>query len=211
MGSATRQLPFGKAFTGGPEALRSFHPAVACWFAETFDAPTPGAGRGVACDQVGTASALIAAPTPGSGVDLLAALVGAIDALLCAGSYAGGLPDSTLVVYVSPVKALSNDIQLNLEAPLAGIRERLQRLGFPDVEIRTAVRTGDTPQAERERMRRVPPHILVTTPESLYVLLGSDSGRRGLASARTVIVDEIHAVAASKRGSHLAAVAAGAA
>ena len=114
------------------------------------------------------------------------------------------LADATQVVYVSPLKALSNDIHRNLEAPLAGIREQLRRSGLADVEIRTWVRTGDTPAAERERMRRRPPHILVTTPESLYVLLGSQSGRAMLASARSVIVDEIHAVAPNKRGAHLA-------
>jgi Lhr-like helicases len=99
---------------------------------------------------------------------------------------------------------LSNDIHLNLEAPLDGIRAELEKLGLPDVAIRTAVRTGDTPQVERNLLRKQPPHILVTTPESLYVLLGSDSGRAMLAGTRTVIVDEIHAIAGSKRGSHLA-------
>ena len=108
------------------------------------------------------------------------------------------------MVYVSPLKALSNDIQRNLEAPLAGIRQELRRSGLPDVEIRTWVRTGDTPAAERDRMRRRPPHILVTTPESLYVLLGSESGRKMLATTRAVIVDEIHAMAPNKRGAHLA-------
>ena len=116
----------------------------------------------------------------------------------------GRLTDATHVVYVSPLKALSNDIHRNLEAPLAGIRERLRQSGLADVEIRTWVRTGDTPAAERVRMRRRPPHILVTTPESLYVLLGSESGRAMLATARSVIVDEIHAVAPNKRGAHLA-------
>ena len=105
---------------------------------------------------------------------------------------------------MSPLKALSNDIHRNLEAPLAGVREQLRRSGLPDVEIRTWVRTGDTPPAERDRMRRRPPHILVTTPESLYVLLGSESGRKMLKTARSVIVDEIHAVAPNKRGAHLA-------
>ncbi|MEO8743442.1 MAG: DEAD/DEAH box helicase, partial [Lysobacteraceae bacterium] len=185
-----------------PDALRSFHPAVAAWFAETFDAPTPAQIDAWPAIQSGR-HVLIAAPT-GSG-KTLAAFLAAIDELVRRGEAAGGvLPDATTVIYISPLKALSNDIQLNLEAPLAGIRERLCNLGFPDVEIRTAVRTGDTPQAERTAMRKNPPHILVTTPESLYVLLGSDSGRAGLATARTVIVDEIHAVAASKRGSHLA-------
>jgi ATP-dependent Lhr-like helicase len=107
------------------------------------------------------------------------------------------------VVYVSPLKALSNDIHRNLEAPLAGIRAELRRSGLPDVEIRTWVRTGDTSSSERARMRRRPPHILVTTPESLYVLLSSESGRNMLATTCSVIVDEIHAVAPNKRGAHL--------
>ena len=104
---------------------------------------------------------------------------------------------------MSPLKALSNDIHKNLVEPLAGIREELVALGFPEVEIRTLVRTGDTPQADRDRMRRKPPHILVTTPESLYILLTSESGRKTLANTRTVIVDEIHALAPNKRGVHL--------
>ena len=144
---------------------------------------------------------LIAAPT-GSG-KTFAAFLTAIDALVRTGQ-ARGLPDETQLVYVSPLKALSNDIRRNLEAPLAGIRAELRALDLPDVEIRTLVRTGDTPQAERASMRRRPPHILVTTPESLYILLGSESGRKTLATTRTVIVDEIHALAGSKRGAHLA-------
>lgn len=143
---------------------------------------------------------MIAAPT-GSG-KTLAAFLAAIDDLVRLG-VEGRLADETRVVYVSPLKALSNDISRNLEAPLAGVRDRLRRSGCPDVEIRAFVRTGDTPSAERERMRRRPPHILVTTPESLYVLLGSESGRKTLATTRTVIVDEIHAVAPNKRGAHL--------
>src|ERR1700716_1427165 len=127
----------------------------------------------------------------------------AIDDLVRQG-IAGELLDETQIVYVSPLKALSNDIQRNLEAPLAGIREALRAQGLPDVEIRTWVRTGDTPPGERDRMRRRPPHIIVTTPESLYILLGSESGRRMLATTRTEIVDEIHALAPNKRGSHLA-------
>ena len=107
------------------------------------------------------------------------------------------------MVYVSPLKALSNDIHRNLEAPLSGIRDELRRRGLPDVDIRAWVRTGDTPAAERDRMRRRPPHIVVTTPESLYVLLGSESGRKMLSTVRSAIVDEIHAVAPNKRGAHL--------
>jgi ATP-dependent Lhr-like helicase len=144
---------------------------------------------------------LIAAPT-GSG-KTLAAFLAAIDALVRQG-VRHQLRDETQVVYVSPLKALSNDIHKNLEEPLTGIRQELAALGFPEVEIRTLVRTGDTPQADRDRMRRKPPHILVTTPESLYILLTSESGRKTLASARTVIVDEIHALAPNKRGAHLA-------
>jgi ATP-dependent helicase Lhr and Lhr-like helicase len=116
----------------------------------------------------------------------------------------GALRDETQVVYVSPLKALSNDIRKNLDAPLAGIRAELRERDLSDVDIRTWVRTGDTPAGERQRMGRRPPHIVVTTPESLYILLGSESGRRMLATTRIVIVDEIHALAPSKRGSHLA-------
>ncbi len=149
-------------------------------------------------------STLIAAPT-GSGKTLTAFLA-VLDDLVHRGLESpDGLPDETLVVYVSPLKALSNDIQINLQNPLAGITEQLRVMGLPDVPISTAVRTGDTPQKkERSAMRKTAPHILVTTPESLYVLLGSDSGRQMLGTTHTVIVDEIHAIAASKRGSHLA-------
>jgi ATP-dependent helicase YprA (DUF1998 family) len=181
-------------------ALHSFHPAVAAWFTRTFDAPTPAQELAWPAIQQGR-DVLVAAPT-GSG-KTLAAFLAAIDHLVKEGS-AGPLPDETRVLYVSPLKALSNDIHRNLEAPLKGIREALAALDLPDVEIRTAVRTGDTSQAERVRMRKQAPHILVTTPESLYVLLGSESGRTMLSTCRTVIVDEIHAVAGNKRGAHLA-------
>jgi ATP-dependent Lhr-like helicase len=184
-----------------PAAIQSlFHPAVANWFAESFASPTPGQAEAWPAIKAGRHT-LIAAPT-GSG-KTLAAFLAAIDDLVRQGLEAP-LPDATQVIYVSPLKALSNDIHRNLEAPLAGIREQLRRSGLADVDIRTWARTGDTPVAERERMRRRPPHILVTTPESLYVLLGSQSGRAMLASARSVIVDEIHAVAPNKRGAHLA-------
>ena len=145
---------------------------------------------------------LIAAPT-GSG-KTLAAFLAAIDALVRQG-LAGELKDETQVVYVSPLKALSNDVQRNLEEPLAGIREALAARGLPDVEIRTWVRTGDTPPSERDRARKRPPHIVVTTPESLYILLGLRiRAARCSSTTRTVIVDEIHALAPNKRGSHLA-------
>jgi ATP-dependent Lhr-like helicase len=177
-----------------------FHPAVAAWFGQSFAAPTAAQAEAWPAIQAGR-HVLIAAPT-GSG-KTLAAFLSAIDGLVRVGLN-GGLADETHIVYVSPLKALSNDIQKNLEAPLAGIREALAAQGLPDVDIRTWVRTGDTPSGERERMRRRPPHIVVTTPESLYILLGSESGRAMLATTKTVIVDEIHAMAGNKRGSHLA-------
>ena len=181
-------------------ALDNFHPAVAAWFRSRFAAPTPAQEQAWPAIQAGR-NVLVAAPT-GSG-KTLSAFLAALDALVREG-LAGALPDETRIVYVSPLKALSNDIESNLAAPLAGIRSELVRLGLGDVDIRTVVRTGDTPQAERARMRRQPPHIVVTTPESLYILLGSKSGREMLRPVRTVIVDEIHAVAGNKRGAHLA-------
>lgn len=183
-------------------ALDGFHPAVSAWFRSTFPAVTPAQAQAWPLIKA-RRSTLIAAPT-GSGKTLTAFLA-VLDDLVHQGLEQGGeLPEQTFVVYVSPLKALSNDIQINLQNPLAGITEQLQRMHLPPLRISTAVRTGDTPQKERSAMRKTAPHILVTTPESLYVLLGSDSGRRMLASTRTVIVDEIHAIAASKRGSHLA-------
>ena len=180
--------------------LESFHPAVAAWFSRTFSAPTEPQVAAWPAIQSGR-DALIAAPT-GSG-KTLAAFMAAIDALVRKG-VAGELTDTTHVVYVSPLKALSNDIRRNLEQPLLGIIEELAQRGAPAFEIRAQVRTGDTPQGERAAMRKRPPHILVTTPESLYLLLTSESGRTMLSTAKTAIVDEIHAVAATKRGAHLA-------
>ncbi len=181
-------------------AASLLHPAVAAWFAGQFDAPTPAQAQAWPAIQAGE-HVLVAAPT-GSG-KTLAAFLAAIDTLVRQG-VEGRLEDTTQIVYVSPLKALSNDIEKNLKAPLAGIREALRAQGLPDVEIRTLVRTGDTPQSERTKMHRQPPHILVTTPESLYILLTSESGRTMLSTARTVIVDEIHALAPNKRGAHLA-------
>src|ERR1700744_3632000 len=146
-----------------------FHPAVAAWFTSRFTAPTPAQAQAWPAIKAGRHT-LIAAPT-GSG-KTLAAFLAAIDGLVRQG-LEGSLGDATQVVYVSPLKALSNDIQRNLEEPLAGIRAALHERGLPNVEIRTWVRTGDTPSGERERIRRCPPHILVTTPESLYIMLGS--------------------------------------
>ncbi len=180
--------------------LDAFHPAVSAWFAERFEQPTACQRQAWPAIAAGRA-ALICAPT-GSG-KTLAAFLAAIDSLVRR-SVEGELPDETRVLYVSPLKALSNDIHRNLEEPLAGIDRQLQGMGSPRHGIRALVRTGDTPQAARALMRRRPPHILVTTPESLYILLTSESGRRMLATTRSVIVDEIHAVAGSKRGAHLA-------
>ncbi len=180
--------------------LDLFHPAVQAWFRSAFAAPTPPQVEAWPAIKSGR-HALVAAPT-GSG-KTLAAFLAAIDALVREG-VERGLADETHVVYVSPLKALSNDIQRNLEAPLAGIAAELASRALPAVEIRTLVRTGDTPQAERQSMRKRPPHIVVTTPESLYILLTSQSGRKMLATTRTVIVDEIHALAPNKRGAHLA-------
>ncbi len=180
--------------------LETFHPAVAAWFTRTFRAPTPAQAEAWPAIRSGR-HALIAAPT-GSG-KTLAAFLAAIDDLVREG-LREGLSEQTTIVYVSPLKALSNDIAINLEAPLAGIRDELARLGHRDLDLRAGVRTGDTPAAERQRLLKSPPQILVTTPESLYVLLGSESGRLLLGGVRTVIVDEIHAIAGNKRGSHLA-------
>ncbi|WP_312943647.1 DEAD/DEAH box helicase [Stutzerimonas kunmingensis] len=187
--------------TSSVDPLGRFHPAVAGWFSRSFPAPTPAQAAAWPLIRAGR-STLVAAPT-GSGKTLTAFLA-AIDGLVQQGLAEGGLADATRVLYVSPLKALSNDIHINLEEPLAGITAELARLGLPALEIRTAVRTGDTPQAERNAMRKRVPHILVTTPESLYVLLGSASGREMLADVQSVIVDEIHAIAGNKRGSHLA-------
>jgi ATP-dependent Lhr-like helicase len=182
--------------------LALFHPAVGTWFRRHFATVTDAQARAWPLIHGGH-SMLLAAPT-GSG-KTLSAFLAVLDELVCQGLEHGGeLPACTQVVYVSPLKALSNDIRLNLQAPLEGISQALKDQGLKPPRISTAVRTGDTPQKERAAMRKLAPHILVTTPESLYVLMGSASGRAGLASVHTVIVDEIHALAGNKRGAHLA-------
>lgn len=177
-----------------------FHPLISRWFSQRFRQPTAPQEPGWAAIAAG-GDTLIAAPT-GSG-KTLAAFLWAINDLVEAGT-SGRLADQTAVVYVSPLKALSNDIQKSLVEPLAGIRRLAAAEGLALPEIRVAVRTGDTPAAERGRMVRRPPHILITTPESLYILLTAERSREFLRTTRTVIVDEIHAVAGDKRGSHLA-------
>src|SRR6266567_3558456 len=179
--------------------LSGFHPAVARWFESRFRDPTEPQRGAWPIIQAGR-HALIAAPT-GSG-KTFAAFLASVDSLLRQG-LDGTLGDETQVVYVSPLKALSNDVQKNLAEPLAEIRGTLEQLCLPDVEIRALVRTGDTPQPDRQAMAKRPPHILVTTPESLHLILTSQNARAMLRTVRTVIVDEIHAVARDKRGSHL--------
>ncbi len=179
--------------------LSGFHPAVAAWFEGAFGEPTPPQVEGWPAIAEGTHT-LIASPT-GSG-KTLAAFLCAIDDLVRRG-LDEGLEDRVHVLYISPLKALSNDVEKNLKAPLEGIRESLKELGYDDVDIRTAVRTGDTPSYMRTKMVKTPPHIFVTTPESLYILLTSEGGRRMLSNVQTVIVDEIHAVVTNKRGAHL--------
>ena len=177
-----------------------FHPIVADWFTETLGPPLPAQERAWAAIRE-RRHTLLAAPT-GSG-KTLAAFLNAIDELLREG-LEHGLEDEVRVLYISPLKALSADIHKNLEEPLADIRERAVGAGLPAVRIRSAVRTGDTPSSRRAAMLRTPPHILVTTPESLYLLLTAERSRAMLGTVRTVIVDEIHAVIDSRRGSHLA-------
>src|SRR6184192_3072011 len=180
-------------------ALESFHPAVRDWFLNQFSAPTePQAQAWTAIKQ--RRHTLIAAPT-GSG-KTLAAFLYAIDDLVWK-AVDGQLVDETQVVYVSPLKALSNDIQINLQEPLRAIQQELQALEIEAPTIRTLVRTGDTPAKDRTAMTKKPPHIVVTTPESLYILLTSEGGRRMLSTTRALIVDEIHAMVDDKRGSHL--------
>src|SRR5690242_6504248 len=173
-----------------------FHPVLQQWWASRFAEPTEAQLDGWRAIRRGD-DTLIAAPT-GSG-KTLAAFLTSLDQLLREGLDQGGLPDEVRVIYVSPLKALSADIHKNLAEP----RREIHALS-PQVKITAAVRSGDTPQPERAAMLRTPPHILVTTPESLYLLLTAERSRQMLKSARVVIVDEIHAVLQSRRGAHLA-------
>ena len=181
-------------------ALAWAHPLLQEWFTAKFGTPTEPQIAGWPAILRGETT-LISAPT-GSGKTLAAFLV-CIDGLLRQ-ALSGSLAPHTQVVYVSPLKALSNDVQKNLDGPLAEIQRLALERGYLCPEIRTGVRTGDTPMKDRAAMLKQPPHILVTTPESLYLLLTSAKARLNLGCVHTVIVDEIHAVADDKRGSHLA-------
>ena len=179
-------------------ALASFSDVTRRWFEGAFDAPTPAQEQGWAAIREGQHT-LICAPT-GSG-KTLAAFLWSLDRLLTGPQAPAGGRLRTL--YVSPLKALTYDIERNLRGPLAGIANEASRAGLALPELAVATRTGDTPQVERRQLARQPPDILITTPESLYLLLTSQA-KEVLASVDTVIVDEVHAVAATKRGAHLA-------
>src|SRR5450755_1503963 len=183
-----------------PVNLSWAHPLVAEWFLAKFGSPTEPQEQGWP-EILASRATLISAPT-GSGKTLAAFLI-CIDRLVRK-ALDGTLRDCTEVVYVSPLKALGNDIQKNLDGPLGEILALAAERGMLMPEIRTAVRSGDTLMKDRRLMLKRPPHILVTTPESLYILLTADKSRAILRDVETVIVDEIHAVADDKRGAHLA-------
>ena len=198
----TSSSPAKVSGPGGREDgwLPGFHPLTATWFEQRFTAATPAQTEAWPRIRAG-GDVLISAPT-GSG-KTLAAFLGCLDRLVALAA-SDALEDRTSVVYVSPLKALSTDIHRNLQMPLGEIAALAAAGGQPYPEIRTAIRTGDTPAWDREQMVRRPPHIVVTTPESLFILLTAERSRRMLATAETVIVDEIHALIDDKRGSHLA-------
>ncbi|MCK9487123.1 MAG: DEAD/DEAH box helicase [Dehalococcoidia bacterium] len=180
-------------------ALDLLHPAVRTWFERRFGAPTDAQSAGWPAIEAHR-DVLLAAPT-GSGKTLAAFLVG-IDSLVREAER-GAMEPGVRILYVSPLKALSNDIERNLDTPLEEIRATAAEMGYDLAPITTAVRTGDTPQSERQAIVRRPPHVLITTPESLYLMVTSDRAREALRSVRTVIVDEIHALARDRRGTHL--------
>ena len=186
--------------TSRSRALTPFHPTVRRWFAETLGAPSAPQRLGWPAIASG-AHTLILAPT-GTG-KTLAAFLWEVNQLIVRGLEAP-LPNAVQILYISPLKALNNDIQRNLEQPLAELTQRFAGQGTAFPEIRVAVRTGDTPASARARMLRRAPHILITTPESLHIMLTTERGRGMFGLVRAVIVDEIHAVAGSKRGAHLA-------
>ena len=182
--------------------MKAFHPAVQAWFERRFpEGPTPAQAGGWPHIAAGE-HALIAAPT-GSGKTLAGFLI-AIDALYQAAARGEAVEGITQVVYVSPLKALAVDIQQNLETPLREIAAIAAELGVPAPVLRADVRTGDTPPSVRAAMVRRPPNFVVTTPESLYLLVTAERTRAMLRTVQTVIIDEIHSVARDKRGSHLA-------
>lgn len=193
-------MPLVPPLSNSPDALNWAHPVVREWFLTRLGKPTEPQEQGWPHILHGSTT-LISAPT-GSG-KTLAAFLACIDRLVRK-AIAGELQDRTEILYVSPLKALGNDIKTNLEIPLSEIQNLAIERGFLMPEIRAAVRTGDTLMPERRAMLKRPPHILVTTPESLYILLTAEKSREILKSVHTVIVDEIHAVADDKRGSHLA-------
>src|SRR5688500_14145632 len=181
-----------------PQILERFAPATRAWFENAFPAPTlaqEGAWGAIGCGD----NALVVAPT-GSG-KTLAAFLWSLDRL--ASAEPPSKKERLRTLYVSPLKALAVDVERNLRSPLAGIRAAAQRLELSSPDVTVGVRTGDTPQEERRRFASSPPDILITTPESLFLLLTS-AAREALTSIETVIVDEVHAIAGTKRGSHLA-------
>ncbi|WP_197371835.1 DEAD/DEAH box helicase, partial [Streptomyces clavuligerus] len=180
-------------------ALDSFSPATRSWFTGAFAAPT--AAQSGAWRAIGEGSdVLVVAPT-GSG-KTLAAFLAALDRLVSTPPPADARARCR-VLYISPLKALAVDVERNLRSPLTGIRQEAVRLGLPEPEVRVGIRSGDTPAAERRSLATRPPDILITTPESLFLMLTS-SAREALTGVETVILDEVHAVAGTKRGAHLA-------